>query len=38
MAGGCAFFLTTDDLIVKKMRGYSGVALMDPAQFVIEVQ
>ncbi len=38
LAAGCAFFLTTDDLIVKKMRGYSGVAVMDPTQFVIEVQ
>ena len=38
MAAGCAFFLTTDDLIVRKMRGYSGVAVMDPTQFVIEVQ
>jgi predicted nucleic acid-binding protein len=38
MAAGCAFFLTTDDLIVKKMRGYSGILVMDPTQFVIEVQ
>jgi hypothetical protein len=38
MVAGCAFFLTTDDLIVKKMRGYSGIAVMDPTQFVIEVQ
>ncbi|MGO8748282.1 MAG: type II toxin-antitoxin system VapC family toxin [Thermoguttaceae bacterium] len=38
MAAGCSFFLTTDDLIVKKMRGYSDVAVMDPTQFVIEVR
>ena len=38
IAAGSAFFLTTDDLIVKKMRGYSGIAVMDPTQFVIEVQ
>jgi predicted nucleic acid-binding protein len=38
LAAGCAFFLTTDDRIVKKMRGYSGVVVMDPTQFVIEVQ
>ena len=38
LAAACNFFLTTDDLIVKKMRGYPGVAVMDPTQFVIEVQ
>jgi predicted nucleic acid-binding protein len=38
LAAGCAFFLTTDDLIVKRMRGYSGIAVMDPTQFVVEVQ
>ena len=38
MAAACDFFLTTDDLVVKKMRGYSGIAVMDPTQFVIEVQ
>jgi len=37
MAAGCDFFLTTDDLIVKRMRGYSGVEVMDPAQFIVEM-
>ncbi len=37
LAGGCAFFLTTDDLIVKKMRGYPDVAVINPSQFVMEV-
>jgi predicted nucleic acid-binding protein len=38
IAAGCGFFLTTDDLIVKKMRGYSGIVVMGPTQFVIEAQ
>jgi len=32
------FFLTTDDRIIKKMREYTGIAVMNPVQFVIEVQ
>jgi hypothetical protein len=38
MAARCAFFVTTDALLVKNMRDYSGIAVLDPAQFVIEVQ
>lgn len=37
MAAGCDFFLTTDDLIVKRMRGYPGIAVMNPTQFIVEV-
>jgi hypothetical protein len=37
MAAGCEYFLTTDDLVVKRMRDFSGIIVMDPAQFVIEV-
>jgi len=38
MAAGCDFFLTTDDFVVKRMRGFTGIAVMDPTQFVIEVE
>jgi predicted nucleic acid-binding protein len=38
MAAGCDFFLTTDDIVVKRMRGYAGIAVMDPTQFIIEVE
>ena len=38
MAAGCDFFLTTDDLVVRKMRGYAGIAVMDPTQFIVEVE
>ena len=38
MAAGCDFFLTTDDFVVKKMRGFAGIAVMDPTQFVVEVE
>jgi predicted nucleic acid-binding protein len=38
IAGGCNFFLTTDDLVVKRMRGFAGIVVMNPTQFVIEVE
>jgi predicted nucleic acid-binding protein len=38
MAADCDFFLTTDDLVVKKMRGFAGMAVMDPTQFIVEVE
>ena len=38
MAAGCDFFLTTDDLAVKRMRGYAGITVMDPTQFIVEVE
>ena len=37
VAAGCDFFLTTDDVVVKRMRGFSEIVVMDPAQFIIEV-
>ena len=38
MAAGCDAFLTTDDVVVKRLRGFAGIAVMDPAQFVVEVE
>ena len=37
MAGGCDFFLTTDDVVVKRMRGYPGIVVLDPTQFIVQV-
>ena len=37
IAAECDFFLTTDELVVKKMRGFSAIAVLDPTQFIIEV-
>lgn len=37
IAAGCEFFLTTDDVLVKKMSGFSGIAVTDPTRFIIEV-
>jgi predicted nucleic acid-binding protein len=37
VAANCEFFLTTDDIVVKRMRGFSKIMVMDPTQFVIEV-
>ena len=37
VAAGCDFFLTTDDVVVKRMRGFSGIVVTDPTQFIIEV-
>ena len=38
LAAGCDYFLTTDDLIVKRMRGFAGIAVIDPTQFIVEVE
>ena len=38
MAADCDYFLTTDDLVVKKMRGFAGIAIMYPTQFIVEVE
>jgi predicted nucleic acid-binding protein len=38
VASGCDFFLTTDDLVVKRMRGFADIAVMDPTQFIVEVE
>ena len=38
MAARCEFFLTTDDVVVKKMQDFSGIAVIDPARFIIEVK
>ncbi len=38
MAGGCDFFLTTDDVVVKRMRGFATIAVINPTQFIVEVQ
>jgi hypothetical protein len=37
ITGYCDFFLTTDDLVIKKMQGFAGITVMDPAQFIIGV-
>jgi predicted nucleic acid-binding protein len=38
IAAGCDFFLTTDDVIVKKMRGFTDILAMNPARFITEVE
>ena len=38
VAAGCDFFLTTDDLIMKKMQGFARVRVMNPVQFIVEVE
>jgi len=38
IAAGCDLFLTTDDLILKRMRGYPGISVMNPTQFIVEVE
>jgi hypothetical protein len=38
MAAGCDFFLTTDDVLVKRMRGFASIAVMTPTEFVVEVE
>jgi predicted nucleic acid-binding protein len=38
IAAGCDFFITTDDVIVKKMRGFTDILAMNPARFITEVE
>jgi predicted nucleic acid-binding protein len=38
MAAGCGVFLTTDDVLVRKMRGFSAIAVAYPTQFILEVE
>jgi predicted nucleic acid-binding protein len=38
VAAECNFLLTTDDLVAKRMQGFSEIAVMDPTQFIIEVE
>ena len=37
IAGGCAYFLTTDDDILKRGRDVQGITLLDPTAFVREM-
>jgi predicted nucleic acid-binding protein len=38
IASRCDYFLTTDELVLKRLRSFSEIAVMDPAQFVVEVR
>jgi predicted nucleic acid-binding protein len=38
IAAGCDFFLTTDDVIVKRMQGFAHLTVMNPTQFIVEVK
>ncbi len=38
MAAECDFLLTTDDMMCKKMQGFGGITVMNPTQFIIEVE
>jgi len=38
MAAGCDFFLTTDDIVTKRTREYAGMVIMNPTQFIVEVE
>lgn len=35
VAAGCDYFLTTDDQIIRKMSGFKGIRVLNPADFVI---
>jgi predicted nucleic acid-binding protein len=36
IAAGCDFFLTTDDSVLKRARGFTRIAVMNPTQFITE--
>ena len=37
IAGGCEYFVTTDDGILKRGKDVQGVTVLDPASFVREM-
>lgn len=37
LVGQCDHFLTADDFLIKRMRGFSAITVMNPTQFVVEV-
>lgn len=37
IAGGCAYFVTTDDEILKRGKEVQGITIVDPASFVREM-
>jgi len=37
IAGGCAYFVTTDDDILKRGKEVPGITVLDPASFVREM-
>lgn len=38
MAAGCDYFLTTDDVVTKRLRESTGMNVMNPTQFIVEVE
>jgi predicted nucleic acid-binding protein len=38
IAAGCDFFLTTDDVILKRMQGFARITVMNPTQYIVEVE
>jgi predicted nucleic acid-binding protein len=38
IGAGCDFFLTTDDMIVKSMQGFALITVMNPTQYIVEVE
>jgi hypothetical protein len=38
IAAECRYFLTTDDTIIRKMQGFARLAVVNPTQFVVEVE
>jgi len=37
VAANCDYLLSTDDVVVKQLRGFSKIVAMNPTQFIIEV-
>jgi predicted nucleic acid-binding protein len=38
ITAGCEYFLTTDDMIVRRMQGFARIDVINPTRFIIEVE
>jgi predicted nucleic acid-binding protein len=38
IAAACDYFLTTDDILAKRMQGATEISVMGPTQFIVEVE
>jgi len=37
LAAECDYFLTTDDVLARRMQGFAGIVVWNPTQFIVEV-
>jgi len=38
LGAGCEYFVTTDDLVLSRLKGYTGIRVVSPTEFIERVQ